>query len=72
MRMETITLPATLDSLALISEFVINSTSQAGLDERTAWQAQLAVDEGATKIAQRDDVEIAVAPPRQLNRAIAG
>jgi serine/threonine-protein kinase RsbW len=52
MRMETITLPATLDSLALISEFVINSTSQAGLDERTAWQVQLAVDEAATNIIQ--------------------
>jgi serine/threonine-protein kinase RsbW len=50
--MESITLPATLESLAQISDFVTNATARAGLDEHAAWQVQLAVDEAATNIIQ--------------------
>lgn len=50
--METLTLPATLDSLARISSFITGATTQAGLDEHAAWQVQLAVDEAATNIIQ--------------------
>jgi serine/threonine-protein kinase RsbW len=50
--MESITIPATLDSLAKISEFITAATTRAGLDEHAAWQVQLAVDEAATNIIQ--------------------
>lgn len=64
--METITVPATLDSLATISDFITDGTSRAGLDDHAAWQVQLAVDEAATNIIQhgyddasRGDIELA-------------
>jgi serine/threonine-protein kinase RsbW len=50
--MKSITVPATLDSLALISEFITDATVQARLDDHAAWQVQLAVDEAATNIIQ--------------------
>jgi serine/threonine-protein kinase RsbW len=50
--MESITFPATLDSLARISEFITNATTRAGVDDHAAWQVQLAVDEAATNIIQ--------------------
>lgn len=50
--MESLTVPATLDSLALISAFITGATQRAGLDEHTAWQIELAVDEAATNIIQ--------------------
>src|SRR6266498_364085 len=50
--MESITLPATLDSLARISEFITDATARVGLDEHAAWQVQLAVDEASTNIIQ--------------------
>jgi serine/threonine-protein kinase RsbW len=50
--MEMITVPATLDSLALISDFITSATARAGLNDHVAWQVQLAVDEAATNIIQ--------------------
>jgi serine/threonine-protein kinase RsbW len=50
--METRSVPAKLESLALISEFITSAAAQVGLDEHTAWQVQLAVDEAATNIIQ--------------------
>ena len=50
--MEALTVPATLDSLASISDFITSAASQAGLDDHTSWQVQLAVDEAATNIIQ--------------------
>src|SRR5262245_415745 len=50
--MESITVPATLESLARISDFITDATGRVGLDEHTAWQVQLAVDEAATNIIQ--------------------
>ncbi len=50
--MESITIPATLDSLAIISQFITDATTQVGLDDHSAWQVQLAVDEAATNIIQ--------------------
>jgi len=50
--MESITLPATLESLAAISDFITAATAQVGLDEHAAWQVQLAVDEAATNVIQ--------------------
>ena len=50
--MEKIVVPATLDSLAVISDFIAAAAEQIGLDEHTAWQVQLAVDEAATNVIQ--------------------
>src|SRR5437867_2849223 len=50
--MESITVPATLDSLASISDFITRAAVQAGLDDHASWQTQLAVDEAATNIIQ--------------------
>jgi serine/threonine-protein kinase RsbW len=50
--MESLTVPATLDSLARISEFITDATGRAGLDDHAAWQVQLAVDEASTNIIQ--------------------
>lgn len=50
--METRTVPARLESLALISAFITDATARAGLEEHAAWQVQLAVDEAATNIIQ--------------------
>lgn len=50
--MPSITLTADLDALAPISNFIAIATEQAGLDERSAWQVQLAVDEAVTNVIQ--------------------
>ena len=50
--MEFLTVPAALTSLERVHEFVIDATAQAGLDDHTAWQVQLAVDEAVTNIMQ--------------------
>jgi serine/threonine-protein kinase RsbW len=50
--MESLQVPATLDSLARISTFIVDATTRAGLEEHAAWQVQLAVDEAATNIIQ--------------------
>lgn len=50
--MDSITVPATLDSLARISDFVTDAAARAGLDDHAVWQVQLAVDEAATNIIQ--------------------
>ena len=50
--MDSITVPASLESLARISDFITDATTRAGLDEHAAWQVQLAVDEAATNIIQ--------------------
>ncbi|MEN9935056.1 MAG: hypothetical protein RLZZ387_1635 [Chloroflexota bacterium] len=50
--MDTLTVPARLESLALISDFIIEATTAAGLDDHAAWQVQLAVDEAATNVIQ--------------------
>jgi len=52
MLMESLTVPATLESLAQISAFVNQASQRAGLDDHTAWQVELAVDEAATNIIQ--------------------
>lgn len=48
----SLTVPAQLDSLSEICEFVNSATRQAKMSEREAWQVQLAVDEAATNIIQ--------------------
>lgn len=50
--MDTITVPAILDSLAPLSDFITSAASQVGLDDHSSWQVQLAVDEAATNIIQ--------------------
>lgn len=50
--MESLTVPADLDSLATISVFITDATARAGLDDHAAWQVQLAVDEASTNIIQ--------------------
>lgn len=49
---QMLTVPATLDSLALISAFITDAAERVGLDDHTAWQIELAVDEAATNIIQ--------------------
>jgi serine/threonine-protein kinase RsbW len=50
--MESLTVPAELDSLAKISVFITDATARAGLDDHAAWQVQLAVDEASTNVIQ--------------------
>lgn len=50
--MQSLTLPATLDALSHISQFITDAAEGAGLDARATWQVQLAVDEAATNIIQ--------------------
>lgn len=50
--MESLTVPAKLESLASISAFINEATRRAGLDEHAAWQVELAADEAATNIIQ--------------------
>jgi anti-sigma regulatory factor (Ser/Thr protein kinase) len=42
--------PATLDSLGLIGEFVLRAAAEGGLDRRAAYRLRLAVDEIATNV----------------------
>ncbi|MBN3944723.1 MAG: ATP-binding protein [Nostoc sp.] len=46
----SLTVPATLDSLSAITEYVITATTAAGLDKKAAYRCRLAVDEIATNI----------------------
>jgi serine/threonine-protein kinase RsbW len=50
--MESTTVPARLESLELISGFIVAAATQAGMDDHAAWQVQLAVDEAATNVIQ--------------------
>ena len=50
--MESLIIPATLDSLDTVSKFVARATTQVGLDDHAAWQVQLAIDEAVTNIIQ--------------------
>ncbi|MEH2118420.1 ATP-binding protein [Nostoc sp.] len=46
----SLTVPATLDSLSAIAEYVITATAAAGLEKKAAYRCRLAVDEIATNI----------------------
>jgi serine/threonine-protein kinase RsbW len=48
--MKPSTVPATLDSLGAIAEFVMAAAASAGLDRRASYRLRLAVDEIATNI----------------------
>lgn len=50
--METLRVPAVLDSLSEVSTFITAATSQVGLGDHAAWEVQLAVDEATTNIIQ--------------------
>lgn len=50
--METITVPATLDALASISDFIVGAATRTGMGDHAVWQIQLAVDEAVTNIIQ--------------------
>lgn len=48
--MKRSTVPATLDSLGAVAEFVMEAAASAGLDKRVSYRLRLAVDEIATNI----------------------
>lgn len=48
--MQRSTVPATLDSLGAVAEFVMAAAVSAGLDKRASYRLRLAVDEIATNI----------------------
>jgi serine/threonine-protein kinase RsbW len=48
--MKPVTVPATLDSLGAIAEYVLAAAASAGLDKRAAYKLRLAVDEIVTNI----------------------
>ena len=52
MAFRTLTLDASLDALAAISDFVVEQARAVGLDEHAVWEVQLAVDEAATNVIQ--------------------
>jgi serine/threonine-protein kinase RsbW len=47
---KTVTFPATYESLAAISKFVIAAAEAAGLDDKATYGLQLAVDEACSNI----------------------
>ncbi len=52
MSFRTLTLDASLEALAEISDFVVDQARAAGLDEHAVWEVQLAADEAATNVIQ--------------------
>lgn len=48
--MESLTVPAELDSLSSIGRYVIEAAAAAGLDKKASYRLRLAVDEIATNI----------------------
>lgn len=48
--MEPLTLPATLESLGPLVQYVLRAAADAGLDHKAAYRLRLAVDEIATNI----------------------
>lgn len=48
--MKPMTVPATLDSLGAIAEYVLAAAASAGLDKRASYNLRLAVDEIVTNI----------------------
>ncbi len=48
--MEPLTVPATLDDLEILADFVIQAARAAGLEKKPAYRLRLAVDEIATNI----------------------
>ena len=48
--METLTIPAELDSLEQIGKYVLNAAQVAGISKKKAYRLRLAVDELATNI----------------------
>ncbi len=52
MTVRTITLQASLDTLATISAFVVEGAELAGLDDHAVWEVQLAADEAVTNVIQ--------------------
>lgn len=55
--MKSSTVPATLDSLEAVAEFVMTAAAAAGLDKRVSYRLRLAVDEIATNIIVHGYVE---------------
>jgi anti-anti-sigma factor len=52
MSFRTITVEASLEHLAAISDFVVDQARLAGLDEHAVWEVQLAADEAVTNVIQ--------------------
>ncbi len=50
MSFRMLTLEASLEALAEISDFVVEQARAVGLDEHAAWEVQLAVDEAVTNV----------------------
>jgi serine/threonine-protein kinase RsbW len=48
--MDPLTLPATLDSLGPLVQYVLSAAAEAGLDRKASYRLRLAVDEIATNI----------------------
>ncbi len=57
MSFRTLTLEASLEALAEISDFVVEQARIMGLDEHAAWEVQLAVDEAVTNVIQHSYAE---------------
>jgi len=55
--MKSSAVPATLDSLGAVAEFVMAAAAAAGLDKRASYRLRLAVDEIATNIIVHGYVE---------------
>jgi anti-sigma regulatory factor (Ser/Thr protein kinase) len=48
--MQTLSVPATLDSLEPVGQYVLDAATQAGLERKAAYRLRLAVDEIVTNI----------------------
>ncbi len=58
MAQSVLTVQASLDALATISDFVVEQARAAGMDEHAVWEVQLAVDEATTNVIQHGYSEI--------------
>ena len=69
--MKPVTVPATLDSLGAIAEYVLAAAASAGLDKRAAYKLRLAVDEIVTNIIVHGYADAALQGALELSADIA-
>jgi serine/threonine-protein kinase RsbW len=59
--MDAISVPAELDSLSPIAQFVLRAAAEAGLDRKASYRLRLAVDEIATNVIDHGYLEAGLA-----------
>jgi serine/threonine-protein kinase RsbW len=68
--MDPLTLPATLDSLEPLVQYVLSAATAAGLDRKASYRLRLAVDEIATNIITHGYAEAHIAGDVVVNASV--